>query len=54
MSKVKTALKVVAGVLAFGLWVVACPDVETYRDNGRCFETVKYAALFATVREVPC
>ena len=53
MEPVKKVATVIGTILAFGLWIVACPDVKYEPgQSGRCFETTTYAAIFAKVRVV--
>lgn len=53
MDSVKNVMKVIAVILGFGLWIVACPEVERYEDQrGDCYEAVTYGAVYTKVG--PC
>lgn len=54
MTAVRTAAKWIAGAVAIALWMFLFPDVQTYREDGRCYETTTYAAMFTTTNEVHC
>lgn len=54
MEHLKTVAKVIGGVLAFGLWVVACPEVKRHEERGRCWESVTYAGVYSRLSDVDC